>query len=104
MKEPILFSMYRRSDAGGVSGLGRVLDGAVFHTGQVVVCWRTDVDASRHGHSSIGVYADWDTFKFIHMESHPTNKTEIVWQTDKNSRPVYPFNNPEKSVEVLFFQ
>ena len=54
------FSMYRRGDESGVSVLGRVLDGVVFHTGQVVVCWRTDLDATQgkgRGRSSLGIYA-----------------------------------------------
>lgn len=41
------FSMYRRGDESGVSGLGRVLDAVVFYTEQVVVCWRTDLDATQ---------------------------------------------------------
>jgi len=74
-----MFSIIRKSDESGVSGTGHVLDGVVFHNGQTVICWRTDVDAARHGRSSLGVYQSFEDFKFIHIDSHPTNDTEIVW-------------------------
>jgi len=80
MTEPRLFSVIRKADASGVSGTGRVVDGVLFHTGQVVICWRTDVEASEHGFSSLGVYASWEAFKFIHIDSHPDNGTEIIWR------------------------
>jgi hypothetical protein len=73
------FTLYRESDESGVSGTGRVLDGCVFHTGQVVVCWRTDIDAAKHGYSSVALYPSWEAFKFIHVKSHPTNGTRVVW-------------------------
>jgi len=73
------FKMIRRSDESGVSGEGYVLDGVIFHTGQVVVCWKTDVQASRHGYSSLGVYPSMEAFMFIHVSSHPTNRTEIIY-------------------------
>jgi len=76
-KEPRLFTVVRNQDESGVSGTGRVLDGIVFHTGQVIVCWRTDID--KHGVSSLGIYNSWEDFKFIHIDSHPSNKTEIIW-------------------------
>ena len=76
---PRLFTMHRKQDESGVSGSGRVLDGVLFHTGQVVICWRTDVEASQHGHSSLGIYPSWESFKFIHVDSHPKNETEIVF-------------------------
>ena len=77
--EPRLFTLVRVRDESGVSGVGRVLDGALFHTGQVVICWRTDIGAAKHGHSSLGVYPSWEAFEFIHIKSHPDNATEIEW-------------------------
>ena len=68
--------MYRRGDESGVSGLGGVLDGVVFHTGQVVVCWRTDLDATQgkgRGRSSLGIYASWEAFDALHI----ANRTDI---------------------------
>ena len=79
MHEPRLFTVHRQADESGVSGTGRVLDGVVFHTGQVVVCWRTDIEAAAHGHSSIAVYASWKAFVFIHLGSHPTNHSRVEW-------------------------
>ena len=73
------FTMIRHSDESGISGTGRVLDGVVWHNGVTSVMWRTDVDASKHGYWSNGVYPSFEAFKFIHIDSHPTNKTEIVW-------------------------
>jgi hypothetical protein len=77
---PRLFTLYRASDESGVSGTGRVLDGVLFHTGQVVICWRTDVDGAKHGHSSLGIYPTWDAFRFIHIDSHPANQTRLEWR------------------------
>lgn len=73
------FTLYRRFDAANVSGEGRVLDGVVFHNGWVAVCWRTDVDASRNGHTSISFYPTWETFSYLHIDAHPENESVIVF-------------------------
>ncbi len=100
MSEPRQFSLVREADESGVSGSGRVLDGIVWHNGWVTVCWRTDdmnkckvcgfsADhhpqhdhdfMARHGHTSVGVYPSWEAFSFIHIESHPDNKTRVEWK------------------------
>lgn len=77
--KPRTFTMVRTADESGVSGAGRVLDGVLFHTGQVVVCWRTDIEAAAHGYSSLGIYPSWKAFEFIHIESHPANEAQIIW-------------------------
>lgn len=41
--EPQVFTLIRHADQTGISGTGRVIDGVIFHTGQVVICWRTDL-------------------------------------------------------------
>ena len=74
-----IFTMRRKSDESHVSGTGRILDGVLFHNGQVVVCWRTDIEGAKHGHTSLGVYETWEAFEFIHIKSHPTNDTEVEW-------------------------
>jgi hypothetical protein len=79
MNEPRLFTMRRKADASGVSGTGRILDGTLYHNGFVTICWRTDFEGAKHGYSSIGVYPSWDAFEFIHITSHPTNETEVIW-------------------------
>jgi hypothetical protein len=79
MTEPRLFTMYRVKDESGVSGTGRVLDGAVFHNGYTVVVWRTDIEAAEHGYTSVGVYPSYEAFEFLHILSHPSNETRVVW-------------------------
>lgn len=77
--EPILFTLIRHRDESGVSGTGRVLDGVLFHTGQVVICWRTDL-RDEEGFSSVTVYPSWEAFEHVHVEPHPEEQTEIVTQ------------------------
>ncbi len=79
MQEPRLFTVVRDADESGVSGTGRVLDGVIFHNGQVVVCWRGDLRPETSGYSSLGVYPSWAAFKKIHLDAHPTNKAKIVF-------------------------
>jgi len=74
--EPKLFFLVRHQDETRVSGTGRVLDGVVFHTGQVVVCWRTDLPPAE-GFSSIAIYPSWDAFLRVHVRPHPPEATEI---------------------------
>jgi len=74
--KPVLFTLIRHQDETGISGTGRVLDGVVFHTGQVVVCWRTDVN-DKDGFSSITVYPSWEAFEHVHVNPHPDSQTEI---------------------------
>lgn len=80
MTEPRLFSMIRQADESGVSGTGRVLDGALFHNGQVVICWRSQA----HPYSSLGIYPTWEDFEFLHITSHPTNGTIIEWHDERS--------------------
>ena len=70
-----IFTLIRHNDQSGVSGTGRVLDGVVFPNGKVVVYWRAKFN-------TIAVYESFEAFKFIHVDSHPTNNTEITWLTD----------------------
>jgi hypothetical protein len=77
INEPRLFSVHRNFDESGISGIGRVLDGVIFHNGQVVICWRSDVNADQLGFSSLGIYPSWEAFHAIHIAPHPDNKTEI---------------------------
>ena len=77
MNEPRLFTVVRNFDQSGISGTGRVLDGVVFHNGQVVICWRSDVDENKLGFSSLGIYPSWEAFLHVHVEPHPANQTEI---------------------------
>jgi hypothetical protein len=53
---------------------GRVLNGALFHNGKVVICWRT---GKKHGSTSVGVYDTWEALTFVHIDRHPTHEREI---------------------------
>lgn len=78
---PAVFTMIRQQDETGISGTGRVLDGTVFHTGQVVVCWRSDLRVDKPGFSSLVIYNSWEAFLAIHVEPHPAEQTKIVFGT-----------------------
>lgn len=77
MSEPRVFTLVRHVDETGVSGTGRVLDGVLFHTGQVVVCWRTDLNPDRPGFSSLAIYPSWEAFLHVHVHPHPAGAAEI---------------------------
>ena len=91
MNEPRLFTLIRRVDESGVSGTGRVLDGVIFHTGQVVVCWRSDVNSANPGFSSIAIYPSWEAFLHVHIDPHPVEAVEIRFSAemhvDDENRP-----------------
>ncbi|MCB2380325.1 hypothetical protein LGH70_22225 [Hymenobacter sp. BT635] len=77
---PQLFTLIRNADETGISGTGRVLDGVIFHTGQVVVCWRSDLNTEKPGYSSLVIYGSWEAFKAIHIDPHPAEQTQVVFQ------------------------
>lgn len=77
MSEPRLFSLIRHMDESGISGTGRVLDGVIFHTGQVVICWRTDLNSEKLGYSSIAIYPSWEAFLQVHIQPHPPGAMDI---------------------------
>lgn len=82
MDNPKLFTLIRHADESGISGVGRVLDGAIFHTGQVVVCWRADINVQKPGYSSLAIYPSWDAFLHVHVHPHPDDQTEIRFGAD----------------------
>lgn len=77
MNEPRLFTLIRHFDESGISGTGRVLDGVLFHTGQVVVCWRSDLNVENPGYSSLVIYPSWDAFTYVHIRPHPPGAADI---------------------------
>jgi hypothetical protein len=79
MAAPRTFTLIRRVDESGVSGTGRILDGVIFHTGQVVVCWRTDLSTEEPGFSSIAIYPSWVAFLHVHIAPHAPGNAEIVF-------------------------
>ena len=84
MNEPKLFTLIRQKDESGISGSGRVLDGVKFHNGQVVICWRADINQQGDGYSSLGVYPSWEAFKHVHIDPHPENESIIIWGDQPN--------------------
>jgi hypothetical protein len=84
MAEPRLFTLLRHQDESGVSGTGRILDGVIFHTGQVVVCWRTDINPEGSGYSSVAIYPSWEAFQHIHVHPHPPDALEIRFAADSH--------------------
>ena len=82
MSHPRLFTLIRHVDESGVSGTGRVLDGTIFHTGQVVVCWRSDVNPGAVGYSSIAIYPSWDAFLHVHVRPHAEGAMEVHFGED----------------------
>ena len=68
------FYVVRNYDTSGVSGTGRVLDGAVFPDGTTVIRWRVP-----YMPNCTAIFDSYSAFKRIHIESHPDNKTEVHW-------------------------
>lgn len=81
MNEPRVFTLNRATDETGVSGTGRVLDGVIFHTGQVVICWRTDLKSDVANHSSIAIYPSWTAFEDIHLKPHGEEASRVTFLT-----------------------
>lgn len=79
MNDPRRFTILREADATGISGTGRVLDGVIFHTGQVVVCWRS-------GFGSITIFENWDAFAGVHLRAHPENRARIVFLDEEGTQ------------------
>lgn len=69
------FTMHREYDVSGVSGTGTVLEGVQFSTGVVVIHWLTPPPRG-----SISVFDSIDQFISIHVQPHPDNHTEIVFE------------------------
>ncbi len=79
---PRLFTLVRKIDPSGISGTGRVLDGVIFHTGQVVTCWRTDLKKKEKGveaYSTLGVYPSYEAFFHVHVKPHPEGSNEVIF-------------------------
>jgi len=68
------FKMIRHHDESGYSGTGHVLTGVVFENGKTVIQWVADMDKQ-----SIAIYPSFEVFKHFHIDGHPTNETELIW-------------------------
>ncbi len=69
---PRAFTMFRRADSSGVSGVGVVLQGVVFGTGKGVINWMTPAPSG-----SMNIFDSFDMFMDIHVRAHPENATRI---------------------------
>ncbi len=68
------FTVERKNDESGISGIGIVLNGVVFSSGTTVIEWNTSKQPK-----SIGIYTTYEDFIKLHVLSHPTNNTKVVW-------------------------
>lgn len=64
--------MIRNNDESGVSGTGIVIEGIIFSTGRTVVQWLV-------APCSVAIYESFADFRAIHIDSHPTNRTVLLW-------------------------
>lgn len=69
------FKIIRNNDESGISGTGHVIDGVIFDNGKTVIQWRSSTP-------SIAIYETFEDFKFLHIDSHPGNNTEIIMSDD----------------------
>jgi hypothetical protein len=69
---PQVFTMVRNADETGVSGTGVVGAGVVWSDGTVHYEWYSATPSK-------AIYANFDAFLAVHVDSHPDNDTEIVW-------------------------
>ena len=69
------FQLVRRNDESGVSGTGTVLDGVVFCNGRVAAIWRGGVQ-------SLSLFRSMEEFEAIHVSSHKSNGSVIVWNEE----------------------
>ena len=77
---PRTFYVLREHDETGISGTGRVLEGVVFHTGQIVICWHSQ-------YLSITIFDSWSAFDGVHLHAHPENRTRIIFQDGGTAPP-----------------
>jgi len=82
LPEPRLFTMVRGKDETGISGTGRVLDGIIFHTGKVAVCWRSDdPNSTSPARPSINIYDSLKDFMDTHINYHNNDASLVFYDT-----------------------
>jgi hypothetical protein len=72
------FTMYRRHDESGVSGIGPIGQGVVFANGKVCFQFLCPPAAG-----DTQIKDSMDDFLNIHVKSHPTNRTIITFASGK---------------------
>lgn len=71
-----VFSLVRKFDETGISGTGKVLEGVVFSDGRVAIRWCTLNGIP----NSTGLFDSFDDFQKIHINSHPKNNSELIYE------------------------
>lgn len=72
------FTVARQQDETGVSGIGVVIEGVEYATGQVVIHWL--LPRPRGG---IAIFDSLNDFLKVHVFPHPENKTIITFENDE---------------------
>ncbi len=75
------FTICRPKDETGVSGVGIVLEGVIFATGQCILHWLTPTPKG-----SISIFEGLDDFLKIHVKPHPENKTILTFDDGETIR------------------
>ena len=99
-REARKFKMVRTNDETGVSGQGNVLDGIIWHSGLVTICWRTIVDGCKWGWSSITTFPNYLTFYTVHVKSHPTNGTVIIFEGEDDPDQYWKPRNGNETCDI----
>ena len=84
------FTVARQSDETGVSGIGVIIEGVEYATGQVVIHWL--FPPPRGG---IAIFDSLDDFFKVHVLPHPINKTIITFEDGKQKT----FGGPDDEEE-----
>lgn len=66
------FDMIRENDESGVSGTGHVASGIIFQDGKVTIRWLSEKASTVN-------FDSFDDFMAIHIDSHPSNNTKLVF-------------------------
>jgi len=85
------FAMIRNFDITGVSGSGYMLEGVVFQNGKVAATWLPTGPIIA---TSLVLFDSMDDFMKVRVDSHPENKTQIIWEDD----PEFPEDKPEQLI------
>lgn len=77
-----LFYMIRNIDQSGISGTGKVVEGAILPSGRVLSNWLTPS-------SSTNIYDSIDHFKKAHIDPHPGCNELVVVEDESNKEDYY---------------
>lgn len=69
------FTVARQDDESGISGVGVIIEGVEYATGQVVIHWL--FPPPRGG---IAIFDSLEDFLKVHVHPHPDNKTIITFE------------------------